>query len=66
VSSGQDVAALIEGALQHFGKLDCVVNNAGIDGAHALLAESTEENWDQVMGVNLKGVWLCLSKAANC
>jgi NAD(P)-dependent dehydrogenase (short-subunit alcohol dehydrogenase family) len=60
VSSTQDVAALIEGVLQHFGKLDCAVNNAGIDGAHALLAESTEDNWDQVVGVNLKGVWLCL------
>lgn len=60
VSSARDVAALIDGVTQRFGRLDCAVNNAGIDGAVAPLAESTEENWDQVMGVNLKGVWLCL------
>jgi NAD(P)-dependent dehydrogenase (short-subunit alcohol dehydrogenase family) len=60
VSSTQDVAELIEGVLQCFGKLDCAVNNAGIDGAAGPLAESTEENWDQVLRINLKGVWLCL------
>ena len=35
-------------------------HNAGIEGKQAPTAESTEENWDRVIGINLKGVWLCL------
>jgi NAD(P)-dependent dehydrogenase (short-subunit alcohol dehydrogenase family) len=60
VSSARDVAGLIEETKRRFGRLNCAVNNAGIDGAMAPLAESTEENWDRVIGVNLKGIWLCL------
>jgi NAD(P)-dependent dehydrogenase (short-subunit alcohol dehydrogenase family) len=46
--------------LKKYGRLDCAFNNAGIEGKSAALAESTEEVWDSVVGVNLKGVWLCM------
>src|SRR5690606_34987444 len=43
-----------------FGRLDFAHNNAGISGPNAPMAEYPEEAWDQVIDVNLKGVWLCM------
>ena len=60
VTSATDVEAMAQTAVAQYGRLDCAFNNAGIEGAHQPLADSTEENWDQVNAVNLKGVWLCL------
>ncbi|MGW8954780.1 glucose 1-dehydrogenase [Streptomyces sp. NPDC055709] len=60
VSSAQDVEALVATAVRQYGRLDCAFNNAGIDGEAAPLSESSEENWDLVTSVDLKGVWLCL------
>ncbi|MEU6709620.1 glucose 1-dehydrogenase [Streptomyces wuyuanensis] len=60
VSDAQDVEALVATALQLYGRLDCAFNNAGIDGEASPLSESSEENWDLVTAVDLKGVWLCL------
>jgi NAD(P)-dependent dehydrogenase (short-subunit alcohol dehydrogenase family) len=57
VTSAQDSAALVDTALARFGKLDCAVNNAGI-AVHKPLAEVTEEEYDRVLAVNLKGVFL--------
>lgn len=59
VSSAASVAAAVKGAKDAFGKIDILVNNAGI--AHIGTATSTEENdFDRVMKVNVKGVYLCL------
>jgi NAD(P)-dependent dehydrogenase (short-subunit alcohol dehydrogenase family) len=60
VSKAGEVEALIQQAVGRFGRLDCALNNAGIDGQVAATADCTEENWDQVLAVNLKGVWLCM------
>lgn len=60
VSQTADVHSLFSRALKQYGRLDCAFNNAGIEGKSAPLAESTEELWDRVLGVNLKGVWLCM------
>jgi len=60
VSKAAEVEALIKQAVASYGRLDCAFNNAGVDGDLALLADCTEENWDRVMSVNLKGVWLCM------
>ena len=51
---------LINRVTQVYGGLDCAHNNAGIEGIQASTADYPEEDWDQVMGVNLKGVWLCM------
>jgi NAD(P)-dependent dehydrogenase (short-subunit alcohol dehydrogenase family) len=61
MSRAADVENLVRETVKKFGRLDCAVNNAGISGPRFTpVADVTEEQWDQVMNVNLKGVWLCL------
>ena len=61
VSSATEVAAMITKAVETYGRLDCAHNNAGIGSRpRVLLHELLEENWDRVIGINLKGVWLCM------
>ncbi|HEY9201542.1 MAG TPA: SDR family oxidoreductase [Gammaproteobacteria bacterium] len=60
VSSNADVEAMLAKTVAHYGRLDCAVNNAGIDGEHAPTAECSEDNWDRTIAINLKGVWLCM------
>jgi len=61
VSRAGDVERMVASALERFGRLDCAVNNAGIAGPRFTpIADVTEAQWDEVMGVNLKGVWLCM------
>jgi len=63
VSNKESVQAMVDRTLQEFGRLDILVNNAGIT-RDALLHKMTEEQWDAVIAVNLKGVFLC-SQAAS-
>jgi A-factor type gamma-butyrolactone 1'-reductase (1S-forming) len=61
VSRAGDVERMVAAALDRFGRLDCAVNNAGIAGPrYTPIADVTEAQWDEVMGVNLRGVWLCM------
>jgi NAD(P)-dependent dehydrogenase (short-subunit alcohol dehydrogenase family) len=60
VSLEGDVEAMVEAAVAAYGRLDGAFNNAGVDGAFESVADSTRENWDRVMSVNLQGVWLCM------
>jgi NAD(P)-dependent dehydrogenase (short-subunit alcohol dehydrogenase family) len=60
VSKTADVEALVKSAVDTYGRLDCAINNAGIEGIMAPTADYTEENWDRVININLKGVWLCM------
>ncbi len=62
IGSATDVQAMVEYAVNRFGRLDCAFNNAGIDGQVGPLHESSKENWDEVLRVNLTGVWLCLKQ----
>jgi NAD(P)-dependent dehydrogenase (short-subunit alcohol dehydrogenase family) len=60
VARASEVEAMIEQTVATYGRLDCAHNNAGIEGPLGSLIDCTEEEWDRVIGVNLKGVWLCL------
>lgn len=61
VSRGADAEQMVKAAVEKFGRLDCAVNNAGIVGPRRTpMADITEDEWDKVMGVNLKGVFLCM------
>ncbi len=64
VTNLQDAEALTERAVQSFGKLDILVNNAGIYPS-APIIEIREEEWDLVMDINLKGVFLCSQAAVR-
>jgi NAD(P)-dependent dehydrogenase (short-subunit alcohol dehydrogenase family) len=55
-----DVTALMAKIITLYGRLDCAHNNAGIKGAIGPTADCTEDNWDRVISVNLKGIWLCI------
>ena len=59
VTSGADVARMVDATVAAYGRLDGAFNNAGI-GQVGLLHEVPEEDFDRVMEVNVKGVWLCL------
>lgn len=63
VAKEQEVDQMFESIAEAFGKLDILVNNAGIT-KDALLSEMSVEQWDQVMEVNLRGVFLCSKYAA--
>lgn len=60
VSKPADVTALIDQAVATYGKIDCAVNNAGIEGKITPFAEQSDDNFDNIISVNLKGVFLCL------
>src|SRR5262245_958348 len=60
VAKSADVQAYVRAALEAFGRIDCFFNNAGIEGKLAPLAEYDEAVFDQVIGVNVKGVFLGL------
>jgi len=60
VSKDTDVKAMVEKTIDVFGRLDYAFNNAGIEGTSAPIQDCTEENWDKTIGVNLKGIWLCM------
>ena len=54
------VAAMVQEALGTFGKLDWACNSASGGDSVKLLTELTEEEWDDFVGVSLKGIWLCM------
>jgi NAD(P)-dependent dehydrogenase (short-subunit alcohol dehydrogenase family) len=59
VSNQDQVNGMVKKTVKEFGTIDILVNNAGIGGCSRLVKDMPEESWDQVMGVNLKGVFLC-------
>ena len=60
VSDDEDVAAMVSRTVSEFGRLDAAFNNAGVMAKIAPTAESTREEWDRVIGTNLRGVWSCM------
>ncbi|AKI99430.1 NAD(P)-dependent dehydrogenase (short-subunit alcohol dehydrogenase family) [Archangium gephyra] len=60
VTRDAEVRALIEGTVAAYGRLDYAFNNAGIEIEKGKLADGTESEFDAILGVNVKGVWLCM------
>jgi NAD(P)-dependent dehydrogenase (short-subunit alcohol dehydrogenase family) len=58
VTKSADCAAMVRAAVERYGKLDILYNNAGIGGQITSLANMDEENWDNVLAINLKSVFL--------
>lgn len=60
VSDDAQVAAMVERTVAEFGRLDAAFNNAGVMAHIAPTADSTRDDWDRVIGINLRGVWSCM------
>jgi NAD(P)-dependent dehydrogenase (short-subunit alcohol dehydrogenase family) len=60
VSDDAQVAAMVDCTVAEFGRLDAAFNNAGVMAHIAPTADSTREDWDRVIGINLHGVWSCM------
>jgi NAD(P)-dependent dehydrogenase (short-subunit alcohol dehydrogenase family) len=60
VSKSRDVEALVGRTLDQYGRLDFAFNNAGTQPTPAATVDQTEEDWDRMINVNLKGTWLCM------
>ena len=55
-----EIEALVDHAVKTYGRLDVAFNNSGIEGDVGPLVEQTEANYDAVMDINVKGVWLSM------
>jgi NAD(P)-dependent dehydrogenase (short-subunit alcohol dehydrogenase family) len=60
VSVTAQVQAMVAKTVELYGRIDGAFNNAGIEGRMATTVETTEENFDRTIAINLKGVWLCM------
>lgn len=64
VSVSEDVERMVAHAMETFGRLDYAVNNAGVEGRLAGIMDLDEADWDTVLDINLKGMFLCLKHEA--
>jgi NAD(P)-dependent dehydrogenase (short-subunit alcohol dehydrogenase family) len=60
VSDDAQVEAMVKQTVATFGRLDAAYNNAGVQNVLAETADTTQEDYDRVMGINLRGVWSCM------
>ncbi len=60
VSNDAQVEAMVQQTVATFGRLDAAYNNAGVQNILAETADTTREDYDRVMGINLRGVWSCM------
>src|SRR5882724_9626814 len=60
VADDVQVEAMVAQTVKTFGRLDAAYNNAGVQNVLAETADTTREDYDRVMGINLRGVWSCM------
>jgi len=60
VSKPDQVEKMVNEVVKKYGRIDYAVNNAGVEGQLASTTDCSEENWDKVLSINLKGIWLCM------
>jgi NAD(P)-dependent dehydrogenase (short-subunit alcohol dehydrogenase family) len=65
ISTKEGAKRLIDTAIEKFEKVDILVNNAGVPGGRGSLLTTIEEDWDRLMSVDLKGVFLCSQAVAK-
>lgn len=65
VTNPQSVDNMVAAAVKEFGKVDILVNSAGLFGDNMRVTDMTVENWDKVLAVDLKGTFLCCRAAAR-
>jgi NAD(P)-dependent dehydrogenase (short-subunit alcohol dehydrogenase family) len=71
VTRAEDVRTMLDDTIAAYGRLDCAFNNAGIapyqvDASGKKTADWSEESFDRMIAVNLKGVWLCMRRSRAC
>ena len=60
VTRSEDVKAVLDETIETFGRLNAAFNNAGVENEVKAMADVTEEEWDRIVAINLRGVFLCL------
>ncbi|WP_395647697.1 SDR family NAD(P)-dependent oxidoreductase [Terricaulis sp.] len=65
VRAEDDIVAAVAATVAAFGALDMAYNNAGVDGERAPTAECSNENWERIVSINLRGVWWCMKHEIN-
>ncbi|MGB5461557.1 MAG: SDR family NAD(P)-dependent oxidoreductase, partial [Eudoraea sp.] len=65
VSIAKSVEQMVAHTIEIFGRLDYAINNAGIEGKLNGITDLSEEDWDQVLDINLKGTFLCMKYEAR-
>jgi len=60
ITQETEIKNLISQTVKTFGRLDCAFNNAETPGILKVNIDESEENWNQIINTNLKGVWLCM------
>ena len=60
VSDEDQVQALVEDTISKFGSIDIAFNNAGVQNVLADTADTTREDYDRVLSINLRGIWVCM------
>ena len=66
VSRDSDVETALEKTVETFGRLDFAFNNAGVEQPITPTAELTEEQWDRIVDINLRSVFLCMKHEIPC
>ena len=65
ITSGSEVQKMIQTCVDEYGRIDIACNNAGIEGNLGLLTDCSEEDFDRVIDINVKGTWRCMQTELN-
>ena len=60
VARAGEVQAMVSKTVKTYGRLDCAHNNAGVGPVYNSIVDYGEEDWDRIIDINLKGIWLCM------
>ncbi len=61
VRKADDVKAAVDNAVAAFGRIDVAFHNAGVEQPYGVIADITEDDWDRIVAINLRGVFACMT-----